>query len=301
MSDHQLLLIVLILANLALFFFLYWRPRKKRKNEEKGLFFDSLKGPIFYQINGGRNKETILLIHGLGASAYCWRKVVPLLEEDYRVVSFDLWGFGKSSKETLLDMDIDEHVQIIEDLLDFLNIDKIHVVGNSMGAHIGLWFAKQRPDRVDKVVAISPAAYPKLVPQYIRRMKWISNWTPWVINHNFIRGMLINVLGNPHNIDTEMVEAYMEPYLDPKAHTSFAASLRVIEDERVFNSLNTIDKPVLTLWGERDRVIPRKVINKIVAQLPYVELKTHPKSGHCPMEEHPDWCAENIVSFLKSR
>lgn len=299
MQNHHLLFIVLILANLALFFFLYWQPRKRRKKEEKGLFFDSIKGPIYYQVNG-KKKETLLLIHGLGASAYSWRKVIPLLENDFKVITIDLWGFGKSSKDAPLDMDIDEHLQIIEDLLDYLHVDKVHVVGNSMGAHIALWMATQLPERVDKVIAISPASDPRLVPQYIRRMKWISNWTPLVVNHNMVRRMLLNVLGNPHNIDTEMVEAYLEPYLDAKAHLSFAASLKVIEDDRVFNSLPTIKKPVLTLWGERDRVIPRKVINKIVAQLPSVELKTHPKSGHCPMEEHPEWCAENIISFIQT-
>ncbi|MCJ8275409.1 MAG: alpha/beta hydrolase [Bdellovibrionales bacterium] len=298
MAD-SIVLAILILANIGFFFFLYWQPRKRRKKQAQGLFFESSKGPIFYQVHG-KKRNTVLLLHGLGASSYCWRKLIPLMEKEFRVITIDLYGFGKSHKDSPFDIGLDDHATIIKELLDELDVGYTHVVGNSMGAHIGFWLAKRFPHRIGKLVALSPAAYPKLVPEYIKKMKWISNWTPWVVNHNVVRGMLINVLGNPHNIDTEMVENYLEPYLDPKAHVSFAAALQVIEDERVYNSLISIDHHVLTLWGERDKVIPRNVINDIITQLPYVELKTHPKSGHCPMEEHPDWCAELIAPFLKS-
>ena len=293
------LILILILSNLALFFFLYWKPRQKRKQQEEGLYFESSQGPIFYQIHG-KQKDTILLLHGLGASSYCWRKLIPLLENDFTLINCDLWGFGKSSKENHQSINLDQQMNVLIELLDELKVDQLYIAGNSMGAQIGFWMAKCFESRVKKVVALSPATYPKLVPLYISKARWISNWTPHIISHNLVRSAIINTLGNPHNISSEMVDAYLEPYLDPKSHQCFAGALHIIEDTRVYNSLQGIHTPTLLLWGERDKVIQRHIIEDIAAKMPSVILQTHPKSGHCPMEEHPKWCAEQIIPFLKS-
>jgi len=299
MINTILLIALLIAANLALFFFLYLQSRLRKKQQTKGLFFQSSVGPIYYQVHG-KGKDTLLLLHGLGASSYCWRKLIPLLEKDFRVITCDLWGFGKSTKDHPQNINLDSQASVLIELLDELVADSVSIIGNSMGAHIGFWIAKCYSHRVKRIVAISPATYPKLVPLYIDRFHWVSKWTPFVVNHKLVRMLLLNTIGNPHNIDTEMVEAYLDPYRDPEAHHSFAASLKIIQDERVYNSLTSIETPTLILWGERDRPIQRHVIDDIVSKLPFVELQTHPKSGHSAMEEYPEWCAKLITPFLKS-
>ena len=293
------LYILVSLSILVIFVFLYWKPRRKKKLQQEGLFFESSFGPIFYQVHG--QGAPLLLIHGLGASSYCWRKLVPLLKKDFYVVNCDLWGFGKSHKDPKVVVTLDDHISILTELLDELKVEQVHIAGNSMGGHIALWFSKKFPDRVGKIIALSPAAHPDLVPDYTARIHWVSHWTPWLINSTFIKQLLIGVFEDPSIITKDVVEAYLEPYRDRKAHKTFASALKVIQDPRVYQSLESIDKEVLVLWGEKDRVIKRPTIEKIVRKLPYAHFETHPSSGHCAMEEHPEWCAEHIIPFLKSR
>src|SRR5581483_1812610 len=106
----------------------------------------------------------ILLIHGLGASLHCWHTLAPLLAEKFKVVALDLPGFGGSSKLAGQQYGLDEQAERIERFLDHINIRECYLIGNSMGGNLALWLAHRNPTRFPSVVAIAPAAHPKLVP-----------------------------------------------------------------------------------------------------------------------------------------
>ena len=191
-------------------------------------------------------------------------------------------------------------MQVLNELLNHLKVKRAHIIGCSMGGAIGLWFTKQFPQRVQKLVMLAPAAHPSLVPSYIKKMSWISDWTHLVISRPVIQTFLHSIYVNKDLVTEESVDEYFRPYLDKRAHRTFANHLQLISDERVYNSLTSIEHETLTLWGVKDQTVPQNIMQEIVRKLPHTYYHTHPQGGHHLMEEDPDWCSAKIIPFLKS-
>lgn len=299
MSDNLTLVLFFVLMGLSLAvgLILYFEQRRQ-KSKAEGLFFESSVGPIFYNIDGQKG-PFILLIHGLGGSSFSWRHISSELSHHYQVVSFDLWGFGNSGKRLVQEMSLDSQCEVINELLEFLNVDNFHIVGHSMGAQIAMWL-KLNNKKVQKVIAVTPSAHPDLVSNWLTKFKWIANWTPLVLTPNMIRNFLVKDLSDPAYITDEMVEAYYLPYVNPDAHISFAAALEIIKDDRVYRQLDRLNSDTLVLWGADDPVIPKKLVKKMSEKLSSDHMKTHPWSGHLLMEEDHLWLVKQILFKLES-
>jgi pimeloyl-ACP methyl ester carboxylesterase len=267
--------------------------------EETSNYFQSEFGPIYYNIVGKKG-PFVLFIHGLGSSSYCWRKIIPHLESDYRLVLPDLWGFGKSSKTHLDKMDLDSQVQVLMELMDHINVTKFNVIGHSMGGHIALWLTRKFTNRVIKLIAIAPPSHPSILPAIMSKGLWLSRFTPLLINRNTVKRILNNILTNRSLIDNELIDTYYEPYKDPKAHRSFARAITLLRDQRVFNELKEVKVQMLLLYGALDRVVKKQIINEIHKNLPNCTLKISQNANHMPMEDDVDWLSQEIITFLKS-
>lgn len=270
--------------------------KKKQRQLAEGLYYDSEQGPIFYKVDGEKG-PWVALIHGLGASTYCWRNVTPELSKQYRVLSFDLWGFGNSSKSLKNDMNLDSQVQTIQDLINSLSIESFNVIGHSMGGEMALWLKRIDP-RVQKCIAITPAAHPSLVSALLHKFSWLANWTPLLLTEKTISKILIRVLAKSSIVSEEMISSYYHPYRDPKAHVSFAAAFKVIRDPRVFEALPKLGDNIYVIWAAKDEVINRKVVKMVSERLHAKVSITHPWSGHMPMEDDPDWLNVQLKKCL---
>ncbi len=291
-----ILFFVIVVIALALGFAIFYL-RKVHKAQVDGLYYQSKQGPIFYKILGQKG-PVVLLIHGLGASTYCWRNVAPDLSRKYKVVVFDLWGFGNSSKSMQNPMTLDSQTEVIQELMDHLQISKCHIVGHSMGAQIGMWLKLNDP-RVDRLVAVTPSAHPSLVSDWLHRFAWIANLTPLVLTAKAIRRILVRSLEDPGFVTEEMVQSYYEPYTDPAAHRTFAAALNIISDWRVWDHLDDLDDSTTILFAAHDLVIARKLMVMMAEKFPGKNIITHPWSGHLPMEDDHQWLVEQVLLALK--
>ena len=289
-------LFILIVCTSLVYIYVYSRTLQVRI---KGEFFESHRGPIHYKTIG-ENGPVVVFIHGLGASQYCWREIAPALSQDGRILLFDLWGFGESSKQLDGPMTIDDQVQIILDLFAYLNIKKAFVVGHSMGGEIAFWLARKAPHRVKKLVAIAPAIEPRLVSSTLKKMGWVANFTPWLISRPIIQQTLKRLILDSSKVTPLMVENYFSPYKDAKAHLCFAAALDIIRDNRVYEQLEHIKVPTLLLWGEKDSVVSLKVLEKIKQRLPHAQSTVHPQAGHLPMEDQAQWVADQVHNYFFS-
>jgi pimeloyl-ACP methyl ester carboxylesterase len=130
---------------------------------------------IHYQC-AGRGPD-LVMIHGLTGNLAVWHlKIIPMLKDHFRILTYDLRGHGYSdvppSGYSATDMARD-----LEGLLDHLGIERANLVGHSYGADIALYYAFRNPDRVLQVGAIE-AALPALI--HLRtREDWIG-WAYWV-------------------------------------------------------------------------------------------------------------------------
>ena len=95
--------------------------------------------------------DAILFLHYGGGNLVMWRDVVPFFQDDFHIVLVDLRGHGKSDKPKE-GYHIDDMAEDIVEVLDFLGIEKAHVVGSSLGAEVGLSLAANHPDKVRSLV-----------------------------------------------------------------------------------------------------------------------------------------------------
>ncbi len=291
-----LLFLALVIILLALIFHL--RAEKEVSEKEiEGKYFDSPCGPLFYQTHGKKG-PWILMVHGIGSSTYCWRNIVPEFKDNYRILTVDLWGFGYSSKDLSTPMSLDEQVNLLKALITYLNIANYYYVGHSLGGEIGLWLAL-KDQRMEKCIAITPSAHPKLVSNIVKKFTWVAKWTPVWLSKKTIHRLLMNLIREKSLIDEEMIESYYRPYQEASAHLSFAAALNIISDPRVFNSLHKVPKGTVMLWGKTDQVIPKRIAQKIQSKTPQVEHFTHPTAGHLPTEDDYPWVVAHLKAQLK--
>lgn len=97
--------------------------------------------------------KPILCVHGITANCRCWDVLASSLAPEYRVMAMDLRGRGRSDKPDT-GYSLDHHIRDIHRLLDNLDIDQAVIMGHSLGAFIGLVFAAQYPDRIDRLILV---------------------------------------------------------------------------------------------------------------------------------------------------
>jgi pimeloyl-ACP methyl ester carboxylesterase len=95
------------------------------------------------------SEESILFIHGLGCSKDSFKDVWNFSEfKNYTILTFDLLGFGDSSKSKEFSYTMEEHAEICALLIEKLKLDEVHVVGHSMGGAIGLLLIEKNPSKI---------------------------------------------------------------------------------------------------------------------------------------------------------
>jgi pimeloyl-ACP methyl ester carboxylesterase len=118
----------------------------------------------------------LVMIHGLTGNLAIWQlKIIPMLWDHFRILTYDLRGHGYS-EVTPTGYSADDMAGDLEDLLDALDIEKASLVGHSFGADVALYLALRRPQRVRQVVAIE-AALPAMI--YLRSREDWEGWDYW--------------------------------------------------------------------------------------------------------------------------
>jgi pimeloyl-ACP methyl ester carboxylesterase len=119
----------------------------------------------------------LVLIHGMTGNLAVWHlRIVPLLEEHFRVTTYDLRGHGYSSMPPT-GYDADQMAEDLVGLMDELGLDRPSLAGHSYGADIALYLANLHPERVERIVAIE-GALPALIHARTRD-EW-EGWDHWV-------------------------------------------------------------------------------------------------------------------------
>lgn len=280
-----------------------------RLSKHEGTWIEISDAKIHYHLEG--SGPVLVLLHGLGASLFIWRLISSRLAANFTVVLIDLPGFGFSSKDSKLDYGLDSQTRRIVETLDALKIDEATLVGSSMGGALALWLARENPKRFRNVIAIAPATSPSLVPRFILPFQTaIQTAAPLIktaaplfhktFNSHTMKLVASRVLYNKSLLTEETVSAYLRPYLeDPESMHTFWRSVDLIRDRRLPSELNGVSSRVLILWGEHDKLVPRRCMTELIDILPNKEFRTHKECGHHPMEDQPDWVIAECERFLR--
>jgi pimeloyl-ACP methyl ester carboxylesterase len=259
---------------------------------------------IYYERFNNQEKEdasVLLLIHGFLGSSFTFRTLIPYLTKEFTIYSIDLPGFGESEKSRTFQYTLSNFGQLVMDFIREMKLEKVHIIGHSMGGQVGLHVAKNEPTLVQKLVLIGCSAYIKKANRWIRSSSYIPFFSyglrHWVLKKD-IRKNLLDVVYDPNLINDEMINGYRKQFLDNQFYHSLLRFIRYREGDLESDELLKIKHPCLLIWGKEDKVVPVGLGHRLHHDLQNSTLKIYKNTGHLLPEEIPDKLYQDIREFL---
>ncbi|RZL82666.1 MAG: alpha/beta fold hydrolase [Sphingomonas sp.] len=262
-------------------------------------------GELTRIFDSGGELPVLVLVHGLANSIEIWDRIVSRLSHRFRVIAFDLPGFGQASRPDAT-YDATFFADQLSALLDALKIQRAHLVGSSLGASVILRFSEHSLHRIDRAVLAAPGGFgPRTHP--LMRLPalplvgdWLGRPTPF---NNALTLKL--AMCDPAQVTPELLELTNRYARVPGSERSFVRTLQT--GVGLFGSKDCVgvariaqrlDRPTLIVWGRQDRVFPPVYAERAATLLPRSSLCLIDRCGHYPHWEQPDAFATAVEEFL---
>ncbi|HNZ89603.1 MAG TPA: alpha/beta fold hydrolase [Acidovorax sp.] len=252
--------------------------------------------------------EVVVMMHGSGPGASGWsnfhRNVDAFVNAGYRVLLVDSPGWNKSDPILVsTGYRSDVNAAAVKGLMDVLNIDRVHLIGNSMGGINALAFALNYPDRMGKMVIMGGGgAGPSLfVPMPLEGIKLLFGLyvNPTMEN---LKKMLDVFVFDPSALTEDLIQGRFANMMEHKDHLenfvkSFQANQKQFPDYSL--RFSEIKAQTLVTWGRDDRFVPLDSGLKLIWGLQDAELHVFNKCGHWAQWEHAEKFNRLVIDFLK--
>jgi pimeloyl-ACP methyl ester carboxylesterase len=246
----------------------------------------------------------VLLLSGAGGWRLTFESLATELADDFHVVGVDPPGQGESrilSDEATFD--VDAIVDALRDLLDALGIERVAFVAHSWGGGYALRFAQKHPDRVDRVVAIAPAGLGDVRDPWEFRMlripgigEILTRLPPIRVARRLLRKSLAVVSV------ADRLPAFQSMARSPAGRNAWRHDMLLVERSvewgRTDEGLESVECPVLLLWGEKDKIFDAGLLDALFARLPNSSAVLLRGAGHAAHDDRPDVARRRIRAFL---
>lgn len=253
---------------------------------------------------GARDAPVILLQHGFTSRADRWCSTMTLLAEaGYRTIAPDLPGHGFASKAPEFDHSVRGYANFISVLLDRLEIDRLTLVGTSLGGHLLAELACAAPHRTERLVMVGSMGLEPLPAARIAMMRAGLD----DMSATAMRKRLLSVFSNPEMVTEEMVREDALINSSPGAQDSLRAFASYLGthyvDDLVADRLVSADGqfPLLLVWGDRDIPAPIAIGRNMRAMLPSALLAEMEGLSHTPYMEDPETFTAILIAFTQGR
>ncbi|MFX3675752.1 MAG: alpha/beta fold hydrolase [bacterium] len=277
---------------------------EKYANAKDGSEFIEVQGmQVHVRDQGRKTAPTLVLIHGISDSLHTWDYWAHELAQTYRVVRFDVPGFGLTKDVESEEFTPKFYSDFMLALLTKMKITKATMIGNSLGGFISWNFALAYPDRVSSLVLLDPAAYPLTPPWIVRIASSPFRIFAENINLRFMtKDVAQDVFFDDEKLKEEVVDRYHAMFSlegAPKRYMDVFASINKFSDQMP-QGIEQLEHPVLLLWGEKDEWISPAQIELWKKDVKNVSAVILPNVGHAPQEEAPEQSLSAARDFIKT-
>jgi pimeloyl-ACP methyl ester carboxylesterase len=234
--------------------------------------------------------DPLLYLHG--ASGASWLPFLQTLTAKYDVIAPEHPGFGESDTPGWLD-NIHDLAYFYLDLLDELKLDRVHLVGNSLGGYIAAEIAVRNTQRLASLTLAGSAGL------FVDGAAQLDTFL--VTDEARLRAFFY---------DPKRAEPMIARVLDPKSEEMALKNQAVVaklvwqprsHDPHLAKWLHRIDVPTLLVWGDHDRLFPIEHAQAFQKAIPGAKLVVIPKCGHVPQIEKPDEFVAALEDFFAAR
>lgn len=262
---------------------------------------------------GDKNNPALLLLHGTGGHLENYARNIAPLSERFRVIAMDFLWHGLSQPEGFDDLEVIPHlVDQVLDVLDMLGIEKIHIEGQSMGGWVAMRLALDYPQRVRRLILITPTGYmpdDRSVPGYAEpdgRVVLSSSLD--VLRHpsyENVRSRMEKILANPSRLTDEAIFVRKKLYGNPEIAevqqrfiTEYLTGKNIrkylVSDELA----RRIAQPTLVYWGDRNSSPPALGL-RLSQQVGNGRFHCAVDCGHWAQFESADEHNRLVLDFLQ--
>jgi 4,5:9,10-diseco-3-hydroxy-5,9,17-trioxoandrosta-1(10),2-diene-4-oate hydrolase len=258
---------------------------------------------------GRGDADTVVLLHGGGPGASSWSnfgKNMPVIAKRFRVLMMDLPGYGQSATRPVTGHFFTVAAHALAGLLDVLRIEKVHLIGNSLGGGTALRFALDHPDRVGRLVLMGPGGLTLNVfapdpTEGVRRLMEFG--APPGPSREKMAAFLRTMVYDHRLITDELIDERFAVASQPEALAAMVAMGASFfgehaEDGMLWREAHRIQHDVLLIWGREDRVNPLDGALIALKQLKRAQLHVFGGCGHWAQLEKFDEFNELSLRFL---
>ena len=264
---------------------------------------------VSYRMGG--EGPAILLIHGMAGSSLTWKEVMPLLARSHTVLAPDLLGHGESAKP-MGDYSLGSFASGLRDFLAVVGIERVTVVGQSLGGGVAMQLAYQYPELCERLALVNSGGLGREVSWMLRVLTLPgAEFIMPVLFPAFVRDrgndlsqfLLRRGLRAPRI--AEMWRAYVS-LAEPENRRAFVRTLRAVVDSggQVVSAKDrlylTVGMPTLIVWGDADRIIPVAHAYAAHEAMPGSRLEVFEGVGHFPHAEEPLRFAAVLTNFIET-
>ena len=273
-------------------------------------FFSPFLYSQYVIVNGIRTRysvsglgEPILLLHGFPENMQTWRHYAILLSKHFKVIAFDLKGFGRTGKP---DGDYSPFgmADFVRDFMDAMKIESAYLVGSDISFTIACAFALRYPGRLKKLVLMAGTLSKEgiIAPEVkMLSLKPVGELILWLFGSIAIKIGLEKGFYKKDYISKEVFDEYYEPYKDPVAIKRTLELLRSFDKAgpELVRQVKKIGVPTLILWAQHERFFALQVAKNLNDGIKNSRMEIVEGCGHFIQEEKPEESANLITSFVR--
>jgi pimeloyl-ACP methyl ester carboxylesterase len=253
----------------------------------------------------------LLLLHGLGCDHSTWDPVLDRLARRFTVVAPDLLGHGSSDKPRA-DYSVGGYANGMRDLISVLGIDRVTVVGHSLGGGVAMQFAYQYPQLTERLVLVAPGGFGPEVTPAIRAVttpgfhQVVGLLTVPGVRHATTTALrLLARSGLRQTRDLGELAQIWESFKDERTRAAIRHVVSAVVDWRgqvitvSDRAYLTAAMPMCVIWGEDDMVIPADHARTAADVAPGARVELLPNCGHFPHRDHPERFVKVLQEFVR--
>ncbi len=248
----------------------------------------------------------VLLVHGWPTSSFLWRNVMPAIARHRRVIAVDLPGFGGSDKPLDASYGFEFFTGVLDAFLAAIGVDgKLAIVVHDLGGPVGLYWAAQNAERIERVAILNTVVYPEV--SLAATAFFAACRTPgirWAMTSQL--GLAANLrlgVGDARRLPPDATEGVCAPFRDPDARRALALAGQGLSPPQLAAGAEWLQRtkiPVRVIVGAKDWLLPdiATTVARLRRDVPHAEVTVLDDCGHFLQEERPEEIGELLATFL---
>jgi pimeloyl-ACP methyl ester carboxylesterase len=255
--------------------------------------YATIRGNRIHYYEGGSGAP-VVLVHGLGSRAEDWANLMPQLKQaGFHVYAIDLLGYGRSARPADARYSIPEEAQYVEDFIAQRGLQKVNLVGWSMGGWVSMRVALDNPERIGRLVLCGAAG-----------LRFAPGFTPADLEPSTVpevRHLYRLLMPQPTDIPDFVARDMLRKSLQLNWVVDRSARSMFTGNDLLDGRLGALQMPTLIIWGKQDHLIPVATGVALHGEIPQSVLEIYDGCGHLA----PGQCAARIgprlIDFLQGK